>query len=113
MNYYQLATTGGGSRLRGIEYGEFDHVAWVTMKKEGPVLANLLLEGVLADDLAKPATTEEGSNFGYGKQVVKAQGEVFLDGTPLPGVEVRFEPEQAPGTGKRRYPAIGVTAADG
>jgi hypothetical protein len=24
MNYYQLATTGGGSSLRGVEYGEFD-----------------------------------------------------------------------------------------
>ena len=24
MNYYQLATTGGGSRLRGLPYGEFD-----------------------------------------------------------------------------------------
>ena len=36
MNYYQLATTGGGSQLRGVEYGEFDHFAWVTMKKDGP-----------------------------------------------------------------------------
>ena len=34
MNYYQLATTGGGSRLRGVAYGEFDHVAWVTMKTD-------------------------------------------------------------------------------
>src|SRR5205085_4219667 len=33
MNYYQLATTGGGSRLRGVKYGEFDHFTWVTMKK--------------------------------------------------------------------------------
>src|SRR5262249_32190375 len=37
MNYYQLATTGGGSRLRGVEYGEFDQIVWVTMKKGGPV----------------------------------------------------------------------------
>src|SRR5207237_1237921 len=34
MSYYQLATTGGGSRMRGVEYGEFDHVSWVTMKKD-------------------------------------------------------------------------------
>ena len=38
MNYYQLATTGGGSRLRGLRYGEFDHVVWVTMKNGGPIL---------------------------------------------------------------------------
>ena len=52
MNYYQLATTGGGSKLRGLEYGEFDQVAWVTMKKYGPVVANVLLDGVYPDDLA-------------------------------------------------------------
>ena len=42
-----LATTGGGSRLRGLAYGEFDHVAWVTMTKDGPVIANILLDGVV------------------------------------------------------------------
>ncbi|MBM4077577.1 MAG: hypothetical protein FJ267_18275, partial [Planctomycetes bacterium] len=31
MKYYHLATTGGSSLLRGIQYGEFDHVAWLTM----------------------------------------------------------------------------------
>ena len=41
-----LATTGGGSALRGLEYGEFDHVAWVTMTQEGPVIANLMLDGI-------------------------------------------------------------------
>jgi hypothetical protein len=44
--YIALATTGGGSRLRGPAYGEFDHVVWVTMTEEGPILANLLLEGI-------------------------------------------------------------------
>jgi hypothetical protein len=44
--YYMLATTGGGSKMRGLNYGEFDHFVWVTMKPEGPVLANLLLDGV-------------------------------------------------------------------
>ncbi|MEO2091314.1 MAG: metallophosphoesterase, partial [Gemmataceae bacterium] len=51
MNYYQLATTGGGSSLRGIEYGEFDQIGWVTVNKDGPTLANVLLGGVLKDDL--------------------------------------------------------------
>lgn len=44
--YIALATTGGSSRLRGIPYGEFDHVVWVTMTEEGPILANLLLNGI-------------------------------------------------------------------
>ena len=47
--YYQLATTGGGSELRGIEAGEFDHIMWVTMTDEGPRFANLLLDGILDD----------------------------------------------------------------
>ncbi len=53
--YYQLATTGGGSQLRGQAYGEFDHVVWVTMEESGPRIANILLDGVLAAD----AVTEQ------------------------------------------------------
>jgi predicted phosphodiesterase len=49
--YYVLATTGGGSRLRGTQVGEFDHVVWVTMTDQGPLLANLLLEGIWSDDV--------------------------------------------------------------
>src|SRR5262249_4393292 len=48
-NYYALATTGGSSMMRGVEYGEFDHLVWVTMKKDGPVMANLLLDGILKE----------------------------------------------------------------
>jgi len=47
MNYITLATTGGGSDLAGVPQGEYDHFLWVTMTDEGPVFANLLLEGVL------------------------------------------------------------------
>jgi hypothetical protein len=50
-NYYMLATTGGGSRLRGTPFGEFDHVVWLTMTNDGPVLANLLLEGIWPKDV--------------------------------------------------------------
>jgi hypothetical protein len=49
--YFMLATTGGGSKMRGVEYGEFDHVSWVTMKDTGPVIANVLLEGVQPNDV--------------------------------------------------------------
>lgn len=52
--YYTFSTTGGGNSLRGLTYGEFDHVAWVTMTPRGPVVANLLLEGVQPDDVRTP-----------------------------------------------------------
>ena len=59
-NYYVLATCGGVvpyegkkyiEKSRGPEYGEMDHVAWVTMTKKGPVVANIMLDGVIADDI--------------------------------------------------------------
>jgi hypothetical protein len=53
-DYYQLATTGGESPLRGVAHGEFDQVAWVTMKKDGLLLANVLLDGIYASDLKGP-----------------------------------------------------------
>jgi predicted phosphodiesterase len=52
--YYQLATTGGASKLRGRAVGEFDHLVWVTMKDAGPVLANLMMDGILPEDLSLP-----------------------------------------------------------
>jgi predicted phosphodiesterase len=51
--YYILATTGGGSNLRGPVMGEFDQVVWVTMKQDGPRIANLLLEGILDEDVLR------------------------------------------------------------
>jgi hypothetical protein len=56
MNYYILATAGGASPLRGAEFGEFDHVTWVTMKPGGPVVVNLPLAGILADDVVTETT---------------------------------------------------------
>ncbi len=47
MDYITLATTGGGSDLGGVPQGKYDHFLWVTMTDEGPVFANLLLDGVL------------------------------------------------------------------
>jgi hypothetical protein len=49
--YYMLATTGGSSKMRGPGLGEFDHLVWVTMKQDGPVLANLMMEGIFPPDL--------------------------------------------------------------
>lgn len=54
-NYYVLATTGGGSKLRGPRYGEFDHVTLVTVTNDGPVIANLRLDGILPHDVTTRA----------------------------------------------------------
>lgn len=51
MTHYILATSGGKSALRGKEYGEFDHVTWVTMTDAGPVVVNLELSGIVPDDI--------------------------------------------------------------
>ena len=87
MNYYQLATTGGGSRLRGVPYGEFDHIVWVTMKQSGPVLANIMLDGILPEDLRVPPSDEEGVKSDR-KPTHPVKGFVYLDGTPAAGATV-------------------------
>ena len=46
-----LASTGGVSGLRGKDYGEFDHFLWITMTEDGPVIANMLLDGILPKDI--------------------------------------------------------------
>lgn len=62
--HYVLSTTGAQGRgedfvtskgnrskaLLGLEKGEFDHIVWATMTDEGPVVANLLLDGILGDN---------------------------------------------------------------
>lgn len=55
-NYYILATTGAVSSLRGQNFGEFDHVVWVTMTPQGPKLVNLTLDGMLPDDVVTDLT---------------------------------------------------------
>lgn len=57
--YYQLATTGGSSKMRGLPLGEFDEIVWVTMKKEGPVLVNLMMEGIFPENIATRLPTPE------------------------------------------------------
>ncbi|MBI3410227.1 MAG: metallophosphoesterase [Planctomycetes bacterium] len=90
MNYYQLATTGGGSKMRGLQYGEFDHVVWVTMRKDGPVIANLMLDGIYSEDLKKTYTAEDGVVRRGLKSTYPVHGKVSMDGTPLAGAHVIF-----------------------
>ena len=89
-NYYQLATTGGGSAMRGVEYGEFDQVAWVTMKDAKPVIAQVGLDGVMPDDLAPIVTDEGGAVAGSATGLAEVAGTVTLAGRPAENLEVVF-----------------------
>ncbi|HEC43261.1 MAG TPA: hypothetical protein ENI20_10570 [Bacteroides sp.] len=51
QSYIRLATTGAGSSLAGYRYGRFDHITWVTMRDEGPLIANLDIHGILDEDI--------------------------------------------------------------
>lgn len=52
-DYITLATTGGGSALAGPIFGQFDHVLWVTMTDQGPIMANLMLDGIFDENFEK------------------------------------------------------------
>ena len=54
MDHYILATTGGGSHMRGVEFGEFDHITWVTMKEDGPVVAHIEFDHIYDKDIVTP-----------------------------------------------------------
>jgi hypothetical protein len=64
--YYILSVSGGCSSnnaknrrdLMGVEYGEFDHITWVTMQKEGPTVVNLKLDGIIPGEYLTQATTK-------------------------------------------------------
>src|SRR5262249_30541345 len=90
QRYYQLATTGGASKMRGTRYGEFDHITWVTMKKDGPLLANILLDGILPEDLQKPETTEPGVPIKNRLPVHPVRGVITFEGKPIPEALVVF-----------------------
>jgi len=80
--YYQLATTGGGSRMRGVPYGEFDHIAWVTVKKDRPLIANVMLDGILPADLKVPESDEKGVPEKQ-KPTFPVSGRVTVGGQPI------------------------------
>jgi hypothetical protein len=110
--YYQLATTGGISRVRGVLYGEFDHIAWVTMKRDGPTLANILLDGVYPEDMRLPDNSEEGHVTLNRRPVHPVRGTVLLDGCALAGAHVNFH-LLTPGSKTPTRVADAITAADG
>jgi 3',5'-cyclic AMP phosphodiesterase CpdA len=90
MNYYQLATTGGASKMRGQRYGEFDHIAWITMKKDGPLIANVMLDGVFAEDMTIGETDEPGVPTKNRKPTHPCTGTITFQGKPVSGASVVF-----------------------
>ncbi|RZP10335.1 MAG: hypothetical protein EVA36_05935 [Flavobacteriales bacterium] len=52
-DYFVLATMGGGSKLRGVEHGEFDHFMFITMTERGPYFSNLMLDGIEDKNIRK------------------------------------------------------------
>ena len=90
-DYYALGVAGGGSamngqeptkdaQLMGPEYGEMDHIAWVTVPKNGkPVIANIMLDGVFPADYLDQATTKS-TYLTYA-----------LDDPPIPAATARME----------------------
>ena len=107
--YYQLATTGGVSTLRGVEQGEFDHLTWVTMKKDGPVLAHVTLDAIHTEDL-KPIVTDEPGVKRTLAALQPVRGQAFFEGTPMPGAVVTLTPDAKL---KKGVAARGIVEADG
>jgi hypothetical protein len=109
--YYQLATTGGGSRLRGQEYGEFDHIAWVTMKKEAPVIAQVMLDGIIPGN-SKIVDSDEKGVVLKKKPTHPVEGKLTIDGEEMAGVTLTLYALNAD-TGKYNPVADGLTDAKG
>jgi hypothetical protein len=91
-DYYVFATTGGGSELAGPDTGQFDHIVWVTMEEDGPRVANVLLDGILPDDVVTERTTiaqlpTAPESFTFEPVWVGAKG--FFDDTSKVTVENR------------------------
>ena len=96
----------------GVEEGEFDHFVWVTMKKEGPVLANVLLDAVLPGDLIPPETHEAGTVYARMPPRQPFQGKAFFEGAPMPGAVIEFIPSGGD-DGARGVRADGIVQPDG
>jgi hypothetical protein len=93
-SYIVLGTTGGGSKLRGRAFGEFDQVAWVTMTDQGPRIANLLLDGIWDEGIRTEQMARTMRTALAGKAVnsepLFVKGE-FRGGPTFPGATAKLE----------------------
>ena len=85
--YFVLATTGGISPLRGPELGEFDHVVWITMTNEGPIIANLQLEGIWDENIVNKSKQDYiklvSAKSPFQIQPIYLKGKKFKSGTSI------------------------------
>ena len=81
IQYVTLATTGGGSKMRGADFGEFDHLMWVTVTDEGPKMAAIALDGIFPANFRTPELAEKLKSFRDRKAVQSEP--VLLDGPAL------------------------------
>lgn len=87
--YYMLATTGGASALRGPQLGEFDHFVWVTMTEQGPILANLHLDGVFDHDVFNEALTAFTEKI-WSSNMVRIEEPLYFKGATFTQDSIRF-----------------------
>lgn len=91
-NYYVLATTGGGTQLRGPKFSEFDQVSWLTMTDAGPRMLNLRLDGMLphnivdTTDYANARAMIEAAKFGHGIMTSSVNGIDWKNPEPFTAV---------------------------
>lgn len=84
QKYITLATTGGGKNhaKKGPHVGDFDHITWCTMKEDGPVFANIEVEGIWDEDVysrerAHFVKTVIGKNFSIACSPVRVKTDTF------------------------------------
>ena len=88
QSYIMLATTGGGSRLRGPAFGQFDHVVWITMTDGGPRIANLMLDGIWDENILTEDTRGIVASAVRGRSV---SSDLVIDRTkPFEGASTRL-----------------------
>ncbi len=115
QNHFVLATTGGGSELRGAEFGELYHVVWVTVGDTMPVIVNLALDGIYDENLVseedyplvqtlrngdwfevKPFVSEHEKVIGQQTELVirnPAEAAMHISGTLAMHTDLIFEPQ--------------------
>jgi hypothetical protein len=60
------------------------------MKRDTPVIANVMLDGILPENLKRPITDEEGVIVYNRKPTHPVAGKVIFDGSPVPRAYVTF-----------------------
>ncbi len=84
QRYITLATTGGGREdvKTSPHFGRFDHITWCTMKDDGPIFANLEVDGIWDEDVCSTENTHLvknviGKNFSITCSPIKIKTDTF------------------------------------